>query len=161
MIRIYTAPSCASCRKVKSWLKEHNIPYVEKNIFSTLLREIELKELLERSENGTDDIISKRSKIIKENDIDIDSMSISELIKFIQENPSVLKRPIMIDERRFQVGYNAEEIRLFIPRELRKFVHNLLVNHAQLKRLILKIDSSVMKRCFFSSSKKDDYLIIF
>ena len=115
MIRIYTAPSCASCRKVKSWLKEHNIPYVEKNIFSTLLREIELKELLERSENGTDDIISKRSKIIKEN-----SMSISELIKFIQENPSVLKRPIMIDERRFQVGYNAEEIRVFIPRELRK-----------------------------------------
>ena len=120
MIRIYTAPSCASCRMVKSWLKEHNIPYVEKNIFSTLLREIELKELLERSENGTDDIISKRSKIIKENDIDIDSMSISELIKFIQENPSVLKRPMMIDERRFQVGYNAEEIRVFIPRELRK-----------------------------------------
>ena len=38
----------------------------------------------------------------------------------IQDNPSVLKRPIMIDERRFQVGYNAEEIRVFIPRELRK-----------------------------------------
>lgn len=103
MIRIYTAPSCASCRKVKSWLKEHNIPYVEKNIFSTLLREIELKELLERSENGTDDIISKRSKIIKENDIDIDSMSINELIKFIQDNPSVLKRPIMIDEEDFKL----------------------------------------------------------
>ena len=36
-------------------------------------------------------------------------MKINDLIKFIQENPSVLKRPIMIDERRFQVGYNAEE----------------------------------------------------
>ena len=104
MIRIYTAPSCASCRKVKSWLNENQIPYVEKNIFSTLLKESELRELLERSENGTDDIISKRSKIIK----------------FIQENPSVLKRPIMIDERRFQVGYNSEEIRVFIPKELRK-----------------------------------------
>ena len=120
MIRIYTAPSCASCRKVKSWLNENQIPYVEKNIFSTLLKESELRELLERSENGTDDIISKRSKIIKENDIDIDSMKINDLIKFIQENPSVLKRPIMIDERRFQVGYNAEEIRVFIPKELRK-----------------------------------------
>ncbi len=32
MIRIYTAPSCASCRKVKSWLNENKIPYVEKNI---------------------------------------------------------------------------------------------------------------------------------
>lgn len=120
MIRIYTAPSCASCRKVKAWLKEHQIPYVEKNIFSTLLRETELKELLERSENGTDDIISKRSKIIKENKIDIDEMSINELIHFIQKNPSILKRPIIIDERRFQVGYNAEEIRVFIPRELRR-----------------------------------------
>ena len=120
MIRIYTAPSCASCRKVKAWLKEHQIPYVEKNIFSTLLRETELKELLERSENGTDDIISKRSKIIKENKIDIDEMSINELIHFIQKNPSILKRPIIIDERRFQVGYNAEEIHAFIPRELRR-----------------------------------------
>lgn len=120
MIRIYTAPSCASCRKVKAWLKEHNIPYVEKNIFSTLLREDELRELLERSENGTDDIISKRSKIMKEGNVDIDDMSVNELIKFIQENPSILKRPIIIDERRFQVGYNAEEIRAFIPRELRK-----------------------------------------
>ena len=80
MIRIYTAPSCASCRKVKSWLNENQIPY----------------------------------------DIDIDSMKINDLIKFIQENPSVLKRPIMIDERRFQVGYNSEEIRVFIPKELRK-----------------------------------------
>lgn len=119
MIRIYTAPSCASCRKVKAWLKENDIPFVEKNIFSALIHSNELQELLERSENGTDDIISKRSKIIKEARVDIDSMSIKELIDFIQKNPSILKRPIMIDERRFQVGYNEEEIRVFIPRELR------------------------------------------
>ncbi|HAD23616.1 MULTISPECIES: transcriptional regulator Spx [Kandleria] len=120
MIRIYTAPSCASCRKVKAWLNEHDIPYVEKNIFSTLLRKEELQELLERSENGTEDIISKRSKIMKENKVNIEDMSINELIAFIQDNPSVLKRPIIIDERRFQVGYNSEEIRAFIPRELRQ-----------------------------------------
>ena len=120
MIRIYTAPSCASCRKVKGWLQEHQIPFVEKNIFSTLLRESELRELLERSENGTDDIISKRSKIIKENQVELDDMSVNQLIHFIQDNPSILKRPIIIDERRFQVGYNAEEIRAFIPRELRQ-----------------------------------------
>ena len=92
MIRIYTAPSCASCRKVKAWLKEHDIPYVEKNIFSTILREDELRELLERSENGTDDIISKRSKIIKENKVDIEDMSTNELIHFIQKNPRELRK---------------------------------------------------------------------
>ena len=34
MVIIYTTPSCASCRKAKAWLEEHQIEYVEKNIFA-------------------------------------------------------------------------------------------------------------------------------
>ncbi len=120
MIRIYTSPSCSSCRKVKKWFEEQNIPYQEKNIFSSLLDEEELRDILIKSENGTDDIISPRSKIIKENNIDLDNMKISEIIEFIKTNPSILKRPIMVDDRRIQVGYNEEEIRTFIPPEARR-----------------------------------------
>lgn len=115
MIKIYTSPSCSSCRKVKKWFEEQNIPYVEKNIFVATLNEKELKDILAKTENGTDDIISKRSKIIKEQNVDIDSMTVKELISFIRENPSILKRPIMIDDRKFQVGYNPDDIRVFIP----------------------------------------------
>ncbi|WP_363317209.1 ArsC/Spx/MgsR family protein [uncultured Porphyromonas sp.] len=32
------------------------------------------------------------------------------MVHFIQENPSVLKRPIILNERNFQVGYDEEEI---------------------------------------------------
>lgn len=115
MIRIYTSPSCSSCRKVKKWFEEQKIPYEERNIFSSLLNESELRDILSKSENGTEDIISERSKIIKSKKIDIDSMTISEIIQFIKENPTVLKRPIMVSDRRIQVGYNEEEIRTFIP----------------------------------------------
>ena len=117
MIVIYTSPGCASCRKVKAWLKERDIPYIEKNIFSTLLNRKEVKYLLSRSENGTDDIISKRSKIIQENKIDLDSFSIDELVDFVVQNPSVLRRPIILSENNFQVGYDAEEIDAFTPRQ--------------------------------------------
>ncbi len=120
MIVIYTSPGCSSCRKVRAWLKERNLTYVEKNIFTTLLNEVEIKHLLERSENGTDDIISKRSKIMKNLKIDLDHLSINELIQFIQANPSILKRPIILNERVFQVGYDEEEIDAFVPQELRK-----------------------------------------
>jgi regulatory protein spx len=115
MIIIYTSPSCSSCRKVKKWFEEQNIPFEERNIFSATLNEKELKEMLSKSENGTEDIISTRSKIIKEENIDIESMSIRDLIEFIRANPSILKRPIIVDDRRIQVGYNEEEIRTFIP----------------------------------------------
>lgn len=119
MIKIYTSPSCSSCRKVKQWFDEQQIPYEEHNIFSASLSEPELKEILYKSENGTDDIISTRSKVIKEKNIDVNDLTMSELVQFIKDNPSVLKRPIMVDTNRIQVGYNSEEIMAFIPRERR------------------------------------------
>jgi regulatory protein spx len=119
MIVVYTSPGCASCRKVKQWLKDRDLHYVEKNIFKTLLNDNEIKHLLMRSENGSDDIISKRSKIIQESGVDIDSMKTDELIQFIKKNPSILKRPIILNERSFQVGYDEEEIGVFVPKELR------------------------------------------
>jgi len=119
MIVIYTSPSCSSCKKVKKWFEEQKIPFKEKNIFASVLNPNELKDILAKSENGTEDIISMRSNIMKEGNIDIDSMSVNQLIDFIRKNPSVLKRPIIVDDRRIQVGYNEEEIRSFIPRAQR------------------------------------------
>ena len=66
MIVVYTSPGCSSCRKVKNYLKDNHLKFIEKNIFNTLLNKEEIKYLISRTENGTDDIISKRSKIIQE-----------------------------------------------------------------------------------------------
>ena len=120
MIVIYTAHGCSSCRKVKNYLKEHAIQFVEKNIFTTLLNIEEIKYLLKRTEKGTDDLISKRSKIIQKNNIDIDSFSIDELCNFIVQNPSILKRPIIISKREMQIGYDEEEIDAFNRNQLTK-----------------------------------------
>ena len=83
MVKIYTSPSCSSCRKVKKWFNDQKIPYIEKNIFVSTLNEEELKDILKKSENGTEDIISSRSKIVKESGVDLESMTIKELIAFI------------------------------------------------------------------------------
>lgn len=113
MITIYMSPSCASCRKVKAWFDKEGIPYKEVNIFKHQLTEADLRDMLVKSLNGTDDIISTRSKIFKEKNIDLDSMSIKELLQFIIANPSILKRPIIVDDDKIQVGYNSDEIEIF------------------------------------------------
>ena len=119
MIKIYYSPSCSSCRKVRKWFDEQKIPHEDKDIFSGDLSVTDLKEIISKSIDGTDDIISPRSKIVSEQKINFDDMTISELISFIRENPSVLRRPIIVDDRKVQVGYNEEEIRTFIPRARR------------------------------------------
>ncbi len=119
MIKIYYSSACSSCRKVKKWFDEQKIPYESKDIFSKKLTKADIKEIISKCENGTDDIISPRSKIVLENHIDFDEMKISELIDFVLANPSILRRPIIVDDHRVQVGYNPEEIETFIPRARR------------------------------------------
>ncbi|MFA7588722.1 MAG: Spx/MgsR family RNA polymerase-binding regulatory protein [Acholeplasmataceae bacterium] len=122
MITIFTTPSCSSCRKAKKWLDDHKVAYEEKNLFNQRITEEDIDRMLENAENGFEDIISTRSKIFKEQALDVEDMKISELKKFILENPSVLKRPIMIEGEKMQVGYNDEEIRVFIPKRLRELI---------------------------------------
>ena len=119
MIQIYTTPSCASCRKAKKWFDQYKIPYSEKNIFSIKLSKEDIFRMLANSENGFDDIISTRSKIFKEKKLEPENMSVQALVNFIIDYPSVLKRPIIINERELQVGYNNEDITIFLPKELR------------------------------------------
>lgn len=122
MIKIYTSPSCSSCRKVKKWFEDNKIEYIEKSIFSASLNEKDIYEILEKSENGTEDIISTKSKIMKEGNYDLEKMSMSQLVRFILDNPTILKRPIIVDDNKIQIGYNSEEIRAFIPAEVRRLV---------------------------------------
>jgi regulatory protein spx len=37
----------------------------------------------------------------------------------ITSNPRILKSPILIDEKRLQVGYKEDDIRAFLPRSVR------------------------------------------
>jgi regulatory protein spx len=121
MVTLYTSPSCTSCRKAKSWLEEHEIPYTERNIFSEPLSIEEIKEILRMTEDGTDEIISTRSKTFQKLDVNLDSMPLQDLFELIKANPGLLRRPIIIDEKRLQVGYNEDEIRRFLPRRVRTF----------------------------------------
>ena len=122
MIQIYTTPSCSSCRKAKKWFEEHRIEYREKNIFNIKLTRDDIFLMLKNTENGFEDIISTRSKVFQEKNLDIDDMTMSELTNFIIDNPSVLRRPIVIEDNKLQVGYNEDEIRTFIPKRLREII---------------------------------------
>lgn len=81
----------------------------------------EVKQILRMTEDGTDEIISTRSKAFQELNVDLDMMPLQDLYNVIIENPGLLRRPIIIDEKRLQVGYNEDEIRRFLPRKVRTF----------------------------------------
>lgn len=120
MVDLYVSPSCTSCRKAKAWLEKHDIPFKERNIFSEPLSKEELTQILRMTENGTEEIISTRSRAFQNLKVNLDDLSIDELLDLVEANPSLLRRPIIMDDRRLQVGYNEDEIRRFLPRKVRR-----------------------------------------
>jgi regulatory protein spx len=128
MIKIYTTPSCRSCKKVKAWFNKWGIPFFEHDITKKQLEKKDILDILYKTERGTAEFLSKRGKVFKTKKIDFETMTLTKLVVFIQENPTVLKRPIIVDERRIQVGYNAEQITIFIPREKREEYMKSMMN---------------------------------
>lgn len=120
MITLFLSPSCTSCRKARAWLSKHEVAFEEHNIITSPLNKEELLQILSFTENGTEDIISTRSKVFQKLAIDVDELSTSSLMKLISENPSLLRRPIILDKKRMQIGFNEDEIRAFLPRDYRK-----------------------------------------
>lgn len=93
MVTLYTSPSCTSCRKARAWLEEHDIPYKERNIFSEPLSLGEIKEILRMTEDGTDEIISTRSKTFQKLNVDLDSLPLQELFELIQKKSRFATSP--------------------------------------------------------------------
>lgn len=130
MIKLYISPSCTSCRKAKAWLEEHELAFEEQNIYHEPLTKDEIKEILMLTDEGTEEIISYRSEAYKNLDVNFDELSMRELLDLFIEEPSLIRRPIIMDDRRLQIGFNDEEIRMFLPREIREV--GLLEIHRQL-----------------------------
>lgn len=97
-------------------------------MFSDPLTKGEIKEILQMTETGTDEIISTRSKVFQELNMKVDALSLQQLFEIIEKHPGVLRRPILIDNKRLQIGYNEDEIRRFLPRSVRTFELNQLLS---------------------------------
>ncbi|HLR92159.1 MAG TPA: Spx/MgsR family RNA polymerase-binding regulatory protein [Atopostipes sp.] len=136
MITLYVSSSCTSCRKAKAWLEEHNLEFEEKNIYHEPLTKEELKEILMLTDEGTEEIISYRSEAYKNLTVDLDTLSINELLDLFIEEPSLVRRPIIMDYRRLQIGFNDDEIRMFLPREVRE------INFAAIHERLQEVESA-------------------
>ena len=114
MIRIFTSSSNNSSRKVATWLNEAGYPFIERRI----------KNLLELSKNGFDDLLSVRAfgKINKRNGYRyyLENMTVNQLVRLMIEYPTLLKRPLLVKGKMLIVGYSDQKMRMLIPKESKR-----------------------------------------
>lgn len=118
MITIFTNPISIESLKAKEWLNESDIPYVEREYFDELVTLDEIKQMMTLTELGAEDLIAPEYLSLVKGTVANETVSLSELIDFIQEEPRLLKNPIIFDDKRLMTGFNEDEIQKFIPKEI-------------------------------------------
>lgn len=139
MIKIYTVAGCSSSQKAKKWLSENHVDFQEINLLTDDISKEDFLEILSLTENGNEELLSKRSRTYKGLGLDLERFSLNTMVTIMKENRSILRRPLILDDKRLQVGYNDDDIRKFLPRSVRQ---------VKLKTLNDNIRSLVMARDF-------------
>lgn len=120
MIKVYYLSNTNSGRTAMKWLEKHNLQYIDRRVTKKNPIEVrEIKKILALAENGFDDLINSRTKKFQSLEIDENECSTEYLIEILIKNPSMIKLPIIIDEKKIVIGFNEREMRCFLSKEYR------------------------------------------
>ena len=117
MIKAYLYSSCTSCRKTDEMLKHSGVPYERREFFKERFSVDELRQVLSAAGLSPRDVLSKRSRVYKERDLEHQPLTDDDLLRLMVEEPTLLRRPLVIDEDRVIIGHNATALQDMIARK--------------------------------------------
>jgi Spx/MgsR family transcriptional regulator len=108
MIEIYGIKNCNTMKKAFHWLEENNIEYRFHDYKKEALESSVAKTWID--ELGWENIINKRGTTWRKLDEETkDKMDNEHAIEAIIEQPSMIKRPLLILNNTIHLGFNADD----------------------------------------------------
>lgn len=133
-ITIYSQRRNISDIQALSWFKVRGFD-IRKEKMHKLSKE-NLLQILSLTDQGFSEILKQKAgegTELKNKLEKVHSLSFNDSIAYIVKNTDILKSPIIFGEGKLLVGFNAEEIRKFIPQKYRK-VAVKVVRHSKIMK---------------------------
>src|SRR6202000_1727039 len=108
-MRMYGIPNCDTVKKARDWFKNHNIDYEFHNFKAEGISDEKLKEW--DSKAGYEKILNKASSTWKQlpDDVKQNVKTKEDAFALIQQNTSMIKRPVIEKDGVLIFGFNEEE----------------------------------------------------
>lgn len=110
MIEAYIYSSCTSCRKTVAQLEESGAPFARRDFFRNRFTREELATILAVANLKPSDVLSTRSKVYKARDLASQDLSDDQVLDLMIEEPTLLRRPLVISEDSVIIGHNTEKL---------------------------------------------------
>ena len=112
-MKLYGIPNCSTVKKARAWLDERGIEYefhdfkkqgVPKALLETLMKIMGWEALINRNGPTWRNLSEERKAAVKD---------MATALALMEENPSVIKRPILDRDGQYQVGFSEENYAAF------------------------------------------------
>lgn len=108
MIKLYGIPNCDTIKKARKWLKDNAVDYEFHDYKKLGVPEKELKNWVKQV--GWETLLNKRGTTWRKLDDDTkNSVNEKSAVQIMLENPSIIKRPVLVTGKALLVGFSADE----------------------------------------------------
>ncbi|MGN6485285.1 MAG: arsenate reductase family protein [Thermomicrobiales bacterium] len=110
MIEAYIYTSCTSCRKTIEQLKASDAAFRSRDYFRDRFTREELADTLSRAGLTPREILSRRSKVYLARTDEIDALGDDALLDLMLQEPTLVRRPLVIKDGRAVIGHNQRAL---------------------------------------------------
>ncbi len=106
MIDMYGIPNCGSIKKARDWLDAHQLSYRFHNVKKEGVSEDQLRQWMQHVPWST--LLNKRGLTWRQLDAaDKDDLDEAKATALLAANPTMIKRPVLVDGERVIVGFDS------------------------------------------------------
>lgn len=107
-IEIYGIKNCDTMKKARTWLKDAGIEVVFHNYKKDGANKAVLKQALD--DHGWETVINRRGTTWRQLPDDLkDAMDAENAITIAMENPSIIKRPLLVHDGKTYLGFKEDD----------------------------------------------------
>ena len=114
MLKFFCLNTWNTCRKAKAWLSQRQAEFEYRDITKVPPTEDELKKIARLGGYTIQQLVNTKGQTFKKLKPDLSAMKEGEIISFIQANPSVMIRPVLMGDDRLVTGFNEKAYEEFL-----------------------------------------------
>lgn len=120
MLKIYTISSNQETKEAEHWLYAHKVKFVEVDVLKERVSTEEILRIVSLTEHGVEEIIATETRAYTRLNLNFNDLKLEDFMELLEENATLLKVPLMLDEKQLQMGFDEDKMQRFLEKPSKK-----------------------------------------
>lgn len=120
MLKIYTISSNQETKEAERWLYAHKVKFIEVDLLKELVSTEEILRIVSLTEHGVEEIVETETRAYTRLNLNFNDLKLEDFMELLEENATLLKVPLMLDEKQLQIGFDEDKMQRFLEKPSKK-----------------------------------------